>query len=81
MRFCLSSWRLPFSLLAVLWLAGWLVAADSMFVGKLALLEDPEVTKELGLADDTKAKLKELINNREKEAIDKVAKLKGQPQA
>jgi type II secretory pathway component GspD/PulD (secretin) len=81
MRFCLSSWRLPFSLLAVHWLAGWLIAADSMFVGKLALLEDPEVAKELGLADDTKAKLKELINNREKEAIDKVAKLKGQPQA
>src|SRR5689334_18336089 len=81
MRFCLSSWRLASSVLIVLGVAAWATAADSMFVGKLALLEDPEVAKELGLADDTKAKLKELINNREKEAIDKVAKLKGQPQA
>src|SRR6478672_4661094 len=81
MRFCIFSSALPLSLACVLGLAGWSNAADSMFVGKLALLEDSEVAKELGLSDDTKAKLKELINNREKEAVDKVAKLKGQPAA
>src|SRR5436190_22016347 len=81
MRFCIFSWRLALSLVLLLGLAGWANAADSMFVGKLALIVDPEVAKELGLNDDVKAKLVELINSREKEAIDKVAKLKGQPAA
>src|SRR6266436_2593920 len=80
MRVCISL-RVAYRFGIVLALAGWGSVADSMFVGKLALVVDPEVAKELGLADDVKAKLVELINNREKEAIDKVAKLKGQPQA
>jgi type II secretory pathway component GspD/PulD (secretin) len=56
-------------------------AADPAFVGKLALIADPEVAKELGLTDDTKKKLLELIDKREQEAIGIVAKLKGQPAA
>src|SRR4051812_37712474 len=56
-------------------------AADPAFVGKLALIADPEVAKELGLSDDTKKKLLDLIDKREQEAIGVVAKLKGQPAA
>src|SRR4051812_16059746 len=56
-------------------------AADPAFVGKLALIADPELAKELGLSDDTKKKLVELIDKREQEAIGVVAKLKGQPAA
>ncbi len=56
-------------------------AADPAFVGKLALIADPEVAKDLGLTDDTKKKLLELIDKREQEAIGIAAKLKGQPAA
>jgi type II secretory pathway component GspD/PulD (secretin) len=60
----------------------WLVtAADPAFVGKLALIADPEVAKELDLTDDVKKKLMDLIDKREQEAIGVVAKLKGQPAA
>ncbi len=61
--------------------AAFATAADPAFVGKLALITDPEVAKELGLTDDTKKQLMELIDKREKEAIGVVAKLKGQPVA
>ena len=56
-------------------------AAEPAFVGKLALIADPEVAKELGLTDDVKKKLLELIDKREQEAIGVAAKLKGQPAA
>ncbi len=67
-------------ILAAAW-AGLAPAADPAFVGKLALIVDPEVAKELGLSDETKKKLIELIDKREQEAIALVAKLKSQPQA
>src|SRR5262245_34573462 len=72
---------LAFGLLFVFIAAGRTIAADPAFVGKLALIADPEVAKELGLTDDTKKKLLELIDKREQEAIGVVAKLKGQPAA
>lgn len=56
-------------------------AVDPAFVGKLALLADPEVAKELGLSDDTKKKLADLINQREQEATALVAKIKSLPAA
>lgn len=56
-------------------------AAEPAFVGKFALIADPEVAKELGLTDDVKKKLLELIDKREQEAIGVAAKLKGQPAA
>src|SRR6476661_6095449 len=71
---------LAFGLLLLL-PAAFTSAADPAFVGKLALIADPEVAKELGLTDDTKKKLLDLIDKREQEAIGVVAKLKGQPAA
>jgi type II secretory pathway component GspD/PulD (secretin) len=68
----------------LLLLVGWAGpswAAEPAFVGKLALIVDPQVAKELGLSDETKKKLIELIDKREQEAIGVVAKLKSQPQA
>src|SRR5262245_8840028 len=62
-------------------MAGRATAADVAFVGKLALVADPEVARELGLSDDTKKKLMELSEKREKEAVDAVAKLRGQSAA
>jgi type II secretory pathway component GspD/PulD (secretin) len=56
-------------------------AGDAAFVGKLAIADDPEVIKELGLSDDVAKKVKDLINQREQLAIGEAAKLKGQPQA
>lgn len=56
-------------------------AVDPAFVGKLALLADPEVAKELGLSDDTKKKLADLINQREQEATALVGKIKSLPAA
>jgi type II secretory pathway component GspD/PulD (secretin) len=73
--------RLASAVLVVAGLAGWADAADATFVGKLALVADPDVARELGLTDETKKKLLELIDKREQEAIAVVAKLKGQPQA
>ncbi|HMC12398.1 MAG TPA: hypothetical protein VKH44_13955, partial [Pirellulaceae bacterium] len=78
MRFCTS--LLSGLAVVVIGLAGWAGAAETTFVGKLALVADPEVAKELGLSDDTKKKLMDLINKREQEAVGVVAKLKGQPQ-
>src|SRR5438874_13264152 len=75
------NWRLAFSVVLAVGLARWANAADSTFVGKRALIVDPEVAKELGLADDVQKKLLEIINKREKEALDIAAKLKGQSQA
>src|SRR6478609_5541077 len=71
---------LAFGLLLLL-PAAFTSAADPAFVGKLALIADPEVAKELGLTDDTKKKLLELIDKREQEAVSIAAKLKGKPAA
>src|SRR5436305_13640044 len=54
-----------------------LPAADATFVGKLALVDDPEVAKELALSEETKKKLLELIDKRQQEAIALAAKLRG----
>jgi type II secretory pathway component GspD/PulD (secretin) len=56
-------------------------AADPAFVGKLAVAVDPEVARELGLSDETLQKLKEIVDQREKEVVDLVGKLKGQSPA
>src|SRR4029079_16370776 len=73
--------RLICGLLLLAGPAGTATAADATFVGKLALIADPEVAKELSLSDETKKKLMELIDKREQEAISLVAKLKSLPQA
>src|SRR5688572_17627980 len=73
--------RLMFAAFLVFCLAGLAAAAEATFVGKLALVADPEVAKELGLSDDVKQKLTALIVKREQEAIGVVSKLKGQPAA
>src|SRR5262245_42380311 len=80
MRFRTFLVRLSCGLLILAGLAGLAPAADPAFVGKLALIVDPEVAKELGLNDETKKKLIELIDKREQEAVALVAKLKSQPQ-
>src|SRR5262245_54486397 len=56
-------------------------AADAAFVGKLALIDDPDVARELGLSDEVKKKLVDLIKAREQEAVGVAGKLKGQPLA
>src|SRR5690349_7183983 len=56
-------------------------AADPAFVGKLALIDDPEVVKELGITEEVRKKIQDLITKREQEAIAVAAKLKGQSQA
>lgn len=70
---------------AAAWLlAGWLMAAwgaDPAFVGKLALAVDPDVARELGLSEETRKRLLEIVDQREQEAVALVAKLKGQPAA
>src|SRR5258705_7571731 len=66
--------RLTCGLLFFIGLAAGAGAADATFVGKLALIADPEVAKELGLSDETKKKLMELIDKREQEAVALVAK-------
>jgi type II secretory pathway component GspD/PulD (secretin) len=57
------------------------LAADATFVGKLALITDPEVAKELGLSDDTKQKLLALIDKRESEAVAVAQKIRSLPAA
>src|SRR5262245_19678679 len=73
--------RLTCGLLLFLSMAKLAPAAEPAFVGKLALTIDPEVAKELGLSEDTKKKLDELIKKREQEAVDFLAKIRSQPQA
>jgi len=75
---CFSGWRWACSSSSG-WPAG--QRCDVAFVGKLALIDDPEVAKELGLSDDVKKKLQDLIKNREQEALGIVQKVKGQPQS
>lgn len=48
------------------------VAADPAFVGVLALAVDDQVAERIGLTGQTKAKLLELIDRREEEAIEMV---------
>ena len=56
-------------------------AADPAFVGKLAVAVDPEVARELGLSDEVQQKLKAIVDQREKEAVDLATKLRSQPPA
>src|SRR4051812_26639580 len=81
MRMIASVLRLSAALLLLVGSAGVLPAADATFVGKLALLDDAEVVKELGLTDESKKKLLDLVDKRMQEAIGVAAKLKGKPQA
>jgi len=77
------AWRVGLASAAWL-LAGWLMtaaAADPAFVGKLALAVDPDVARELGLSEETRKRLLEIVDQREREAVALVAKLKGQPAA
>lgn len=54
-------------------------AADPAFVGKLAFAIDDDGVKRLGLSDEVKRKLLDLINRRENEAVDFALKLKDLP--
>jgi type II secretory pathway component GspD/PulD (secretin) len=56
-------------------------AADSAFVGRLALAADPQVARDLGLSDEVMGKLAALIDEREREAVDLVAKIRSLPAA
>jgi len=80
MRSGMARWA---GLASAAWLlAGWLMtaaAADPAFVGKLALAIDPDVARELGLSEETRKRLVEIVDQREREAVALVAKLKGQP--
>src|SRR5262245_61094028 len=69
------------SMALLMGLIGQAMAAEAAVVGKLALIEDPEVAKELALADDVRKKLQDLIKAREQEALGMTARLKGQPPA
>lgn len=52
-------------------------AADRTFVGVLALAVEDDVAKELGLSDDVKQKLQDLIDRRETDVVDLSLTLKG----
>ena len=56
-------------------------AADSTFVGRLAYAIDDKGSKQLGLTDDLKAQLIELIDRREGEALNMALELKDLPPA
>ncbi|MDA1051631.1 MAG: general secretion pathway protein [Planctomycetota bacterium] len=56
-------------------------AADPTFVGKLAYAVDDDGSKRLGLSDETKQKLLELIDRREREALNMALELKDLPRA
>jgi type II secretory pathway component GspD/PulD (secretin) len=55
------------------------IAADSAFVGILALAVDDAASKQLELSDETKAKLIELIDKREEEALGLALAIKDLP--
>ncbi len=52
-------------------------AADPTFVGKLAYAVDDEGSKRLGLSDEAKQQLIQLIDRREQEALSIALELKG----
>ncbi|MCB9938241.1 MAG: general secretion pathway protein [Planctomycetaceae bacterium] len=56
-------------------------AADPTFVGRLAYAVDDEGSKRLGLSDEAKQKLIELIDRREGEALNVALELRDLPQA
>ena len=56
-------------------------AADPTFVGKLAYAIDDEGSKRLGLSDEVKQQLLELIDRREREALNVALELKDLPPA
>jgi type II secretory pathway component GspD/PulD (secretin) len=74
-----SSTPLGLTLVLVLTLlpSAWATAAEPLFVGILALVEDPDVAKEIALSDVQKQKLDELIEARESDALELAMKLKG----
>lgn len=76
MRRCFDLPALGLALLALLNLPGAVVAADAAFVGKLALLADPQVTKDLGLNDEVQKKIAAIIDQREKEVLELVAQVR-----
>jgi len=55
------------------------VAADPTFVGRLAFAVDDQGSKRLGLSDETKRQLIELIDQREREALNLALELKELP--
>ncbi len=54
-------------------------AADPAFVGTLALAVEDEVAERLGISDETRAKLLELVDRRENEALEMVLSIKDLP--
>lgn len=55
-------------------------AADPAFVGKLALVANPDIAKEIGLSDEVRSQLIALIDKRETEAIELLAEVKDLPE-
>ena len=84
-----QAWRLPPSVATVAAVAAILCvlsvarafakAADQTFVGVLALASEPEVSKLLQLTPNQTAKLNEVIDAREAEAVELVAQIKEMP--
>lgn len=54
-------------------------AADPAFVGKLALLAEKDVADELGLSEEVRTKLAEIIDRREEAALEPALKVKQLP--
>jgi type II secretory pathway component GspD/PulD (secretin) len=83
LRISIHRW-LFFVLAHVVFLSQWVPtcqAADPSFVGVLALAVEDAGVQRLGLDDETKAKLLELIDRREAEAINLVLQVKDLPPA
>src|SRR5262245_10722139 len=81
MRLSISFLRLTVAWLLLVGFSLGAKAADSTFVGRLALLIDPDVARELALSDDTKAKIVKLIDSREQEALNIEKTVKGKSAA
>ncbi len=57
------------------------IAADATFVGVLSLVSDPDVAKQIGLSDDVRQKLTNLVDSREGEALELALEIKDLPSA
>lgn len=64
---------------AIILMAPVLRGADATFVGALALADDDQVAKQIGLSDDTRQALDRLINQREGDALELWQEVKDLP--